>query len=266
MDDQVAEDLNLALHIADAADRVSLGQYLSPDLAVETKPDTSPVTEADKATETVIRDILADQRPNDGILGEEFGQKEADSRRWIIDPIDGTANYMRGVPIWATLIALEYDGDITVGVVSAPALQRRWWAGIGGGAWTRDPNGQDRQINSSTVSSLSDASLSASDEPGWAYRNATETWHQLRKTCWRVRDYGDFLPHMLVAEGAVDITAEPALMAWDMAALIPIVTEAGGRLTGWTGGNALTEQCALTTNGSLHEEVLTLLTPDPKLH
>ena len=266
MDDQVAEDLDLALRIADAADRESLSQYLSPDLAVETKPDTSPVTEADKATETVIRDILTDQRPNDGILGEEFGQQGADSRRWIIDPIDGTANYMRGVPIWATLIALECDGDLTVGVVSAPALQRRWWAGIGGGAWTRDPNGQDRRISSSAVSSLSDASLSASDEPGWAYRDATEAWHQLRRTCWRVRDYGDFFPHMLVAEGAVDITAEPALMAWDMAALIPIVTEAGGRLTGWTGENALSEQCALTTNGSLHEEVLTLLTQDPKLH
>ena len=263
------DDLSLALSLADAADAIAMDRFLASDLVVETKPDMTPVSDADRAVEAELRTLLERDRPADAVLGEEFGARadRLDStREWIIDPIDGTANYMRGVPIWATLIGLECDGDLTVGVVSAPALQRRWWAGIGGGAWTRDPNGQDRQINSSTVSSLSNASLSASDEPGWEYRNATEAWHQLRKTCWRVRDYGDFFPHMLVAEGAVDITAEPALMAWDMAALIPIVTEAGGRLTGWTGGNALTEQCALTTNGSLHEEVLTLLTQDPKLH
>ncbi|MAT60338.1 MAG: histidinol-phosphatase [Micrococcales bacterium] len=263
MDDHVADDLALALHIADTADRVAASKYLSADLTIETKPDASPVTEADKATETAIRTILGGQRPNDGILGEEYGQEGDGSRRWIVDPIDGTANYMRGVPIWATLIALECDGAPTIGVVSAPALRRRWWARKGSGAWTRDPDGRERQLTTSTVSELSDASLSASDEPGWGYRGATAAWQQLRQVCWRVRDYGDFLPHMLVAEGAVDITAEPALMAWDMAALIPIVEEAGGRLTGWSGGDALSEQSALTTNGSLHEEVLTLLTQGP---
>jgi histidinol-phosphatase len=260
MDNVVAADLDLALRIADAADRIALQRYLAADLAVETKSDLSPVTEADRGTEMAIREILTAERPTDGILGEEYGEQGENQRRWIIDPIDGTANYLRGVPIWATLIGLESSGGLTVGVVSAPALARRWWAATGGGAWTRDPDGSERQIHVSDVAALNQASCSISNDPGWQQLGAMAAVQALRSNCWRVRDYGDFLPHMLVAEGAVDVVAEPELSTWDLAALIPIVSEAGGQLSGWRGGDAIQSGSALTTNGTLHDVVLSMLT------
>jgi histidinol-phosphatase len=260
MDNVVAADLDLALRIADAADRIALQRYLAADLAVETKSDLSPVTEADRGTEMAIREILTAERPTDGILGEEYGEQGENERRWIIDPIDGTANYLRGVPIWATLIGLESSGGLTVGVVSAPALARRWWAATGGGAWTRDPDGSERQIHVSDVAALNEASCSISNDPGWQQLGAMAAVQALRSNCWRVRDYGDFLPHMLVAEGAVDVVAEPELSTWDLAALIPIVSEAGGQLSGWRGGDAIQSGSAVTTNGTLHDVVLSMLT------
>jgi len=266
MDNVVAADLDLALRIADAADHIALQRYLAADLAVETKSDLSPVTEADRGTEMAIREILTAERPDDGILGEEYGEQGEHQRRWIIDPIDGTANYLRGVPIWATLIGLESTDGLTVGVVSAPAMARRWWAGTGGGAWTRDPDGSERRIQVSDVSTVSHASCSISNDPGWQQLGAMAAVQQLRTHCWRVRDYGDFLPHLLVAEGAVDIVAEPELNAWDLAALIPIVTEAGGQLTGWRGDEAIQSGSALTTNGTLHDVVLSMLTSEGSLH
>ena len=266
MDNVVAADLELALRIADAADRIALQRYLAADLAVETKSDLSPVTEADRGTEMAIREILAAERPDDGILGEEYGEQGEYRRRWIIDPIDGTANYLRGVPIWATLIGLESPAGLTIGVVSAPAMARRWWAGTGGGAWTRDPDGSERRIQVSDVATLNQASCSISNDPGWQQLGAMAAVQQLRTDCWRVRDYGDFLPHLLVAEGAVDIVAEPELNAWDLAALIPIVTEAGGQLTGWRGGNAIESGSAVTTNGALHDVVVSMLTSEGSLH
>lgn len=257
-----AADLALAHQICDAADEVTLSRYLAADLKVETKPDTTPVTEADQAAERTIRELLTNQRPDDGVLGEEFGtDTTGNGRRWIVDPIDGTKNYLRGVPVWCTLIALEDAGELVVGMASAPALGRRWWASRGAGAFTRDVTGAVRRLRVSGVRELADASFSFSDEAGWEQRGAAEGLRTLVEQCWRTRAYGDFLSHVLVAEGAVDIAAEPALAPWDMAALIPIVTESGGTVTGYSGGAAMDEYCALTTNGHLHEVALGVLRP-----
>ena len=257
-----AADLELALAMADAADALSMRYYLSSDLVVTTKPDATPVTEADQAVERLLRERLGTQRPADAIVGEEFGGDGAlaSGRRWIVDPIDGTKNYLRGVPVWSTLIGLAVDHEYVVGVVSAPAMGRRWWAAAGGGAWTRDVNGDIRQIHVSGVGSLSDASFSYSDAVDWDRHSATPgALQRIIETTWRQRGYGDFLSHMLVAEGAVDIGAEPTLSPWDMAALIPVIEEAGGRVTGYNGGDPLAQTSCLSTNGVLHDQVLRLI-------
>lgn len=250
-------DLALALRMADAADKISLARYRSHDLVVDTKPDLSPVTDADRAVESAIRDLLAEHRPTDAIHGEEFGRTEG-ARQWIIDPIDGTKNFVRGVPVWATLIALAVDGDCTVGVVSAPAMGRRWWAEVGTGAFTRGPESrQDRRLHVSAVDRLEDASFAYSDAVGWGA--ATPGFTAIVEGTWRQRAYGDFWSHMLVAEGAVDISAEPALQIYDLAALLPIVTEAGGVATTFAGTSALGNGSLVSTNGRLHAQVCTLL-------
>lgn len=257
-----AADLALALSMADEADALSMRHYRSKDLVITTKPDATPVTEADQAVERLLRETLSTQRPQDAIVGEEYGGEGALSpgRRWIVDPIDGTKNYLRGVPVWSTLIALAVDDDYVVGVVSAPAMGRRWWAIKGGGAWTREVNGDVNQIHVSGVSTLSDASFSFSDAVDWDRHSRTPgALQRFVDASWRQRAYGDFLSHMLVAEGAVDIGAEPTLAAWDMAALIPIIEEAGGRATGFPGGDPLAETSFICTNGLLHDEVLKLI-------
>jgi histidinol-phosphatase len=249
------DDVVLAQRLADVADALSMGRYRAADLVVETKPDLTPVTEADRAVEQDLRALLAAERPDDPVLGEEFGGRPATAgRQWVIDPIDGTKNYVRGVPVWATLVALVVDGAPEVGVVSAPALGRRWWAAAGAGARTRGPEGE-RFLRVSAVRALADASLSYSDAVGWPEGKLAE----LAGHVWRSRAYGDFWSHLLVAEGAVDIAAEPELNVWDIAALIPIVQEAGGRITGFDGSAALTAGSGLTTNGALHDEVLEVL-------
>jgi histidinol-phosphatase len=250
-----AADLDLALSLADEADRMSLERFRAADLTVETKPDLTWVSEADKAVELRLRDLLAEARPSDDILGEEFGGQDATGRQWIIDPIDGTANYVRGVPVWATLIALTTRTTVSLGVVSAPALGRRWWARVGQGAFLREGSGEPRRLHVSAVHRLDDASLSYSDTRGWPERGLA---HLIRHT-WRQRAYGDFWSHMLVAEGAVDIAVEPSLAVHDMAALVPIVREAGGRMTDLHGTPAPWGPGAVTTNGRLHDEVLHVL-------
>lgn len=253
-------DLRLAQSLADEADVLTLATYLSSSLRVETKPDRTPVTEGDKAVERAIRRTLAERAPADAVLGEEFGAEGGlTGRAWIIDPIDGTANYLRGVPIWATLIGLVVDGVPTVGVVSAPALGRRWWAAPGLSV-TRDVDGTERDVHVSAVRSPSDASLSYSDPIGWP----PGALPRLTEGMWRTRAFGDFLSHMLVAEGAVDIAVEPALAPWDVAALIPIITGAGGRATGTDGGPVLRSANGswmvpaglVTSNSLLHAETL----------
>lgn len=250
-------DLALAVHLADEADAVTMGRFGALDLHVTTKPDLTPVSEADTATERLLRDILARERPDDSILGEEFGASGTSLRHWIIDPIDGTKNYVRGVPVWATLIALVVDDEVVVGVASAPALGRRWWAAAGLGAYARMFDHEPKRLQVSAVTSLRDASLSFSDAIGW--ERAPHGLDALIASTWRQRAYGDFWSHVMVAEGVVDVAAEPELGAWDMAALVPIVQEAGGRITAFDGGPALAGGCALTSNGRLHEQALAAL-------
>ena len=183
-----------------------------------------------------MRAVLAAERPKDSVLGEEYGTQGTSARRWILDPIDGTKNYVRGVPVWAVLIALLDGDDVRMGVVSAPALGRRWWAERGRGAFCTDaPGGEPRRLRVSAVSALADASLSYSDDRGWSDRGADAGLVALLAQTWRQRAYGDFWSHMMVAEGAVDVAAEPELKPWDVAALMPVVIEAGGRCTGYDG-------------------------------
>ncbi len=239
----MSPDLLLALELADAADEISLGRFRASDLEVETKPDLTPVTEADRGVEETVRTRLRADRPKDGILGEEFGASGAGTRRWIVDPIDGTRNFSRGIPVWATLIALEEDGEIVLGVVSAPALHRRWHAERGGGAWVND----DR-IRVSAIRRIEDAVLSfALEQPIPA----------LAGYAWHARGYGDFWAHMLVAEGAVDGAVDAVgVKVWDLAAIQPIVEEAGGRFSDASGAARIDGGTAISSNGHLHEELL----------
>ena len=253
-------DLQLALRLADLADGITLSRYQSLDLKVEKKPDLSPVTDADRAVERAMIDELKKLRPNDGIFGEEFGEREGNSgRRWVIDPIDGTKNFVRGVPVWATLISLLDEDDTKVGVASAPALARRWYAHDGGGAFTTFMSGAPRAIHVSKVSQLSDASISFSGLRGWTLVGLSQKFAALAERCWRQRGYGDFWSHLLVAEGAVDIATEPELSLWDMAALDVIVREAGGRFSSIAGVDGPHGGNVITTNGLLHQDVIDAL-------
>lgn len=250
-----ADDLSLALHLADIADGISTARFRATDLRVETKPDLTPVSDADRAVETAIRSTLAQRRPGDAIVGEEFGaDSPSTGRRWVIDPIDATKNFVRGVPVWATLIALMDGADVVVGVASAPALGHRWWAGRGLGSWTARGSLGPRRNQVSAVSSISDASLSYSDLSDWGGRS--DGFQQLAASVWRTRAYGDFWSHLLVAEGAVDISAEPEVSVWDVAALVVIVEEAGGRVTGVDGSSSPNAPSILCSNGLLHDAAL----------
>ncbi len=256
----LTDDLALALDLADRADAVSIDRFRAVDLRVTTKPDRTPVTDADQAVERAIRDRLTAQRPDDGILGEEYGTAAGTGagahRQWIIDPIDGTANFLRGVPIWGTLIALAVDGVPVVGVVSAPALDQRWWGARGLGAHTSQRGGEPRRLAVSGVRDLVDASLSYNSLPGWDQAGRLQQIIDLTRAVWRARAIGDMWSYMLVAEGAIDIAGEFDLQPYDMAALQPIVEEAGGRFTSVDGDSGPWHGSALATNGLLHEEVL----------
>ena len=254
-------DLELALKLADIADEISMARYQAIDLVVETKPDLTPVSDADRAVEDAIRNQLLLSRKSDAIIGEEFGSKsQASSREWIIDPIDGTKNFIRSVPVWATLIALRQDGEIVVGVVSSPALAKRWYASKGDGAFLIDnikKSNQVKKINCSKVKKLEDASISISSfdkKGGWV--NLQEKLLKLVDLIWRNRGYGDFWSHMLVAEGAIDFAIEPKLALWDMAALEIIVKEAGGRFSDLSGNDGVNGSGAISSNGLLHNLVL----------
>ena len=274
---QILDDLALAHALADLADGITLDRYQAQDLVITTKPDNTPVTDADRAVETAIREALATHRESDGLVGEEFGSDKGNSGRyWVIDPIDGTKNFMRGVPTWATLIALvQVDAagneEVVVGIASAPALARRWAAAKGHGATVRFNSGTndlsedfesapiDKKISVSKVSSLSDASISYSDFVGWGDR--LEPFQKMLAGAWRTRGIGDFWSHMLVAEGAVDVAIEPSLALWDMAALDIIVREAGGSFTNTAGDNGPFGGSGVSTNGVLHSAVINGLNP-----
>ena len=272
----LGDDLALALELADLADAVSLSRFRAVDLDIRTKPDRSFVTEADLAVERVIRDRLAADRPEDGILGEEFGIAGDSTRQWIIDPIDGTANFLRGVPVWGSLISLAIDGVPVVGVASAPAMARRWWAATGMGAWTTASAAElgvsesrtdaasaafpdARRISVSRVADLGDAALSFQSIAQWRDAGYLDRLLALAERVWRDRAYGDLWSYMLLAEGLIDITGEFDVKPYDLAALIPIVDEAGGRFTSITGEPGPWHGSALATNGLMHDTVLDAL-------
>jgi histidinol-phosphatase len=255
-----ADDLALAHVLADTADSISLSRFRSLNLQVSEKPDLTPVTDADTAVEKALRATLARTRPRDAVFGEEFGATEAPAgpghRRWVIDPIDGTKNYIRGVPIWATLIALMDGDQVVVGLASAPALQRRWWAATGHGAYAGRHASAATPIRVSGVRRLADASFCYSSLPSWDEIGRLPAMLEIMNRCWRSRAYGDFYGYMLVAEGAVDIMVEPELSLWDLAALVPIVTEAGGTFSDLSGRPGPGQGSAVATNGVLHSDVL----------
>lgn len=271
----IADDLALAHRLANLADAITLNRYQSIDLVIETKPDLTPVTDADKAVEKAIRDVLAAERPDDLIVGEEFGglptiaESTGDQHYWVIDPIDGTKNFLRGIPTWATLIGLSTPntdvpsevsvGEVIVGVVSSPALFRRWHASAGAGAYVSVNKAPAEKITVSKVANLSDASLSYSDLIGWG--NRKEAFLSLQEKIWRTRGLGDFWSHMLVAEGSVDIAVEPSLALWDMAALDIIVREAGGRFTNIDGVPGSHGKSGVSSNGLLHQDFLNAIAP-----
>ncbi len=250
------DDLRFAHVLADTADDIATRRFRALDLRVESKPDLTPVTDADLAAEQALRNVLGRARPRDAVLGEESGKTGVGKRCWVIDPIDGTKNYVRGVPVWATLIALMVSGDVTVGVVSAPALGRRWWAARDGGAWTGRSLTKASACRVSEVASLADASMSYSSLSGWERQGRLGGFLDLTRSVWRTRAYGDFWSHMLVAEGAVDLSAEPEVSLWDLAALQVIVEEAGGTFTDLTGKPTPDGGSVVCTNGRLHAEVL----------
>ena len=259
MANDYTDDLRLAHVLADDADALTMARFKALDLHVMTKPDLTPVTDADQAVEEGIRRTLSRARSRDAVLWEEQGSAGHSQRRWVIDPIDGTKNFVRGVPVWATLIALMVDDEVVVGVVSAPALNRRWWAMNDGGAWTGTSLLRASAIQVSDVSRIEDASLSYASLGGWEDRDRLDDFLALSRRCWRTRAYGDFWSYMLVAEGAVDLAAEPELELYDMAALDVIVREAGGIFTSLDGEPGPNGGNALASNGKLHDQALAFL-------
>jgi histidinol-phosphatase len=250
------DDLRFAHVLADAADDITTRRFRALDLRVETKPDLTPVTDADRATEESLRNVLRRARPRDAVLGEELGKAGHGPRCWVIDPIDGTKNYVRGVPVWATLIGLMDGPKVVVGVVSAPALGRRWWAAEGGGAWSGRSLTKATRCQVSGVTKLGDASLSYSSLTGWEESGRLPGFLGLTRSVWRSRAFGDFWSHVLVAEGSVDVSMEPEVSLWDLAALQIIVEEAGGRFTDLSGTATPDGGSVVCTNGLLHDEVL----------
>jgi histidinol-phosphatase len=256
----LADDLALALQLADTADAITLDRFRAADLQVTRKPDRTPVTDADTAAEDALRAVLGTARPSDAVLGEERGGELPESGRgWVLDPIDGTKNYSRGVPAWATLIGLTVHGRAVVGVASAPALGRRWWGAQGLGAWTSEHGGPPRRITVSGVADLADAYLSTTDFRTFARRGDLPRWLALADACWETRAFGDFWQYCLVAEGVIDVAVDRSASVWDLAALVPILDEAGGRLTDLDGVATHDGGNALASNGHVHDAALAVL-------
>jgi histidinol-phosphatase len=259
----IAADLELALQLADAADAISTARFLADDLVVETKPDLTPVSEADRAAEVRIRELLAISRPDDAVLGEEQGLvgEDANPRRWIVDPIDGTKNFVRGLPIWGTLIGLQIDGVVEVGVVTAPALGRRWYAGRGLGARAEGRFAPEGSLQVSGVRDLADACLLHSDYKLLLDLGFGPGIESAAKAAWRTRGYGDFWMHMLVAEGAAEIAFDVDVKPWDLAPLAIIVEEAGGRFSDFAGRRSIDGGVGIASNGRVHDAFLGHITP-----
>jgi len=255
-----ADDMRLAHVLADTVERYTTTLFLSDELEVSTKEDGTLVTQADRHAEELLRHQLQRTRPRDVVQGEEMPTTGHGNRRWIVDPIDGTTNYIRGVPVWGTLIGLVVDDQPVLGLVAAPSLNRRWWAASGSGAWTGRSLSQARRIHVSDTAHIQNASVSHAALDKWWDHPYRSGFQNLARSCWRTRGYGDFWTHCLVAEGAVDIGLDPSLAVHDMAALAPIVTEAGGRFSDHAGVDGPFGTSAVSTNGLLHDETLRILT------
>ena len=259
----LADDLAVALTLAGEADLIAMERYRAQDLDVQLKADRTQVTDADKRVEKMIRSHLASARPHDSVFGEEFGETvgttDASTRQWIVDPIDGTSNFVRGVPIWGLLLALVVDGVPQLGVVSAPALGRRWWGATGHGAWMQQDGGEPRRLAVSGIDELAEASLSYNSLKHWDQAGHLDSLVSLSRQVGRTRAYGDLWAYMLVAEGAVDLAGEYDLKPWDIAALVPVVREAGGRATTVSGADPLVDDSILVSNGLLHDRALAAL-------
>ena len=257
----LTDDLRLAHLLADDADSITMSRFKALDLYVTSKPDLTPVSDADTAVEEALRRTLSRARPRDAVQGEELAVTGWGPRRWVIDPIDGTKNFIRGVPVWATLIALMINDEVAVGVVSAPALGRRWWASIGGGAYAGKSLMSGTPCHVSDVARIEHAYLSYASISAWVDAGQGQEFVDLLRSCWRTRAYGDFWSYVLLAEGGVDIACEPELALHDMAACAIVVTEAGGRFTDLTGKDGPLGTGAYATNGRLHDAVLQQLRP-----
>jgi histidinol-phosphatase len=262
----LSEDLALALELADVADQITMARFRASDLVVDTKPDMTPVSEADRAVEQAMRERLERQCPDDSIVGEEYGEHTSGSplsRRWIVDPIDGTKGYVRGVPVWATLLALEDEGVLSTAVVSAPAMGRRWWATAGGGAFVREDEDEDepapRRLHVSAIAQIEDAQVSYGGLEEWRTSGRLDGLLALSDRCWRTRGFGDFWQYMLVADGQAEICADPTVSLWDLAAPMLVVQEAGGRFTDFTGDATAAGGDAIASNGLLHDAALAAL-------
>lgn len=244
----MTEDLAFAHVLADAADAITLGRFRALDLHVETKPDLSPVSEADRAAEEAIRSLVASSGRGEGVLGEEFGDDGGDVK-WIVDPIDGTTNYVRGVPVWATLLALQRGDEIELSLISAPALRRRWWAVRSAGAFA---NGERCRV--SAVAQIEDCAVSTTSA-----RGMPNGWHAVVQRAWSNRGLGDFWQHCLVAEGSLDVACDRVVKLWDYAPVQLLVEEAGGRCTTFAGSEPADGDSFVATNGALHDELVALL-------
>ena len=249
----MGDDLAFAHLLADLADGVTMPRFRAADLRVDTKPDTTLVTDADRAAEEAIRQRIHRGRPGEGVLGEEGGADGGDVR-WVIDPIDGTQNFVRGVPVWATLIALEREGEPVVAVVSAPALGHRWWASRGGGAF-----GDGETIRVSHIVRLEDASISVTSPASMSQAGFEQQYLGLSHRAWASRGFSDFWQYMLVAEGGVDVGLDPVVNVWDYLPVQLIVEEAGGRCTDFAGAAPSQGASFVATNGVLHDAVLAAL-------
>ena len=239
------------MELADVADRIAM-RHFRRDVRIDRKPDRTFVTQADTAIERALRERIAQRYPAHGVLAEELGDRTAkEETRWIIDPIDATHSYLRGVPVFATLIALERAGELEVGVMSAPAMHERWHAVRGGGAWSGK-----RRLHVSQVSRLEDAQVFYASRTAFAAVGKERGFDAIVSSAWRDRGFGDFWGYALVAEGAGEVMMEPELYSWDLAAPLILVEEAGGRLTDFNGRPTYAGGNAVASNGLLHEVIL----------
>ncbi len=264
LEPDLAAWLALALSASDEADAIAR-RWFRRDVPVSTKPDRTFVTAADQEIERLIRARIRAAHPDHGLVGEEYGTEDGDARiRWIIDPIDGTHNFMRGIPLFGTLLAVEADGEIQVGVMSAPALDERWYASRGGGAWAVGRDGERRRLAVSSVGSIADSHLLYGSRRENLATGRMPGFDALIAGCWRDRGFGDFWGYALLAEGGAEAMIESGLKVWDAAAPLVVIEEAGGRATDIDGARRLDTGTFIATNGRLHAEILQrLATAEP---